>query len=112
MSLGDFLVSSVAGVDKNWVAKLRHIHRLIEQLQNEGWYIKYQYDKNMTLIILFKLYPESDEVYLIEYEYLEIDEAIRMVTKWKRGHNAIETIDEWQPYKIGFLFEDQVPSDL
>ena len=57
MSLGDFLVSSVAGVDKNWVAKLRHIHRLIEQLQNEGWYIKYQYDKNMTLIILFKLYP-------------------------------------------------------
>ena len=66
----------------------------------------------MTLLILFKLYPESDEVYLFEYEYLEIDEAIRMVTKWKSGQNAFETIDEWEPYNIGFLFEDQVPPDL
>ena len=54
MSLGDLLASSVAGVDQEWFAKVRHIHRMIEEMQNKGQYIKYSWDnKDMSLIIFF-----------------------------------------------------------
>ena len=49
------------------------------------------------------------EAFFIEYDYLDINNAMRLVTKWNKGENAFVTIDKWTPYKISFLFEDQVP---
>ncbi len=51
----------------------------------------------------------SERSFFIEYDYLDINNAMRLVTKWNKGENAFVTIDKWTPYKISFLFEDQVP---
>ena len=98
MGLGDFLGSTISGVDQEWFAKLRHVHRLIETLQSRGVKIKYQYNNKMQLLISRSVCPNCDWSHAL-FDYLEIDEAIRILTKAYHGADLLDLYDDWLPYE-------------
>ena len=108
MSLGDILASSVAGVDQEWFAKVRHMHRMIEKMQKGGMYIKYQFDTDMQYALFLKVVPNAEEIVMLTIDYLDIDAAVRLVTKWYRGVPPVETLDDLDPYFSGFLDERDI----
>ena len=94
MGLGDFFISSVKGVDEQWVAKLRHITTLIFDLKKRGIEVTYKADKKMNLLID---YVGEGRYY---FEYSEIDDAVDLVTDIYNGANIIQLHDKYGEFSF------------